>query len=137
MSDHRRQARSRPPFAAVVDGLRRRPPAPERDRRARLRAPDGRVFVEIDPDLIPDAAVDLVAGGASVAWDSCGCRGYCGIEWFDADDTAVLVRSGPPVFVPASRKVPHAAGRLSAWHTDDGQVLVLASGEVRWGGLLS
>ncbi len=106
------------------------------DARPTLRAPDGRVFRETTAALDPAAAQELVAAGATVAWDSCGCRGYCGMEWFDRADNALFLRTGSPQFVAPSRKVPHATGHLSAWRTDDGQVLVLASREVRWGGLL-
>lgn len=128
----RRRPRSNPTFAAIVDDLRRHP-TPEPDLRARLRAPDGRSFVETDEELTPEAAQALAAAGAVVAWDSCGCQGYCGLEWFDPARTARLVADGPPELVPSSRKMPHVAGRLSAWRSDDGQMLVLATREVRWG----
>lgn len=107
------------------------------DGRPTLRAPDGRVFREITDELDPAGAHDLVVAGATVAWDSCGCLGYCGLEWFDRTDNPRFLRTGPPEFVTPRRKVPHATGHLSAWRTDDGQLLVLASREVRWGGLLS
>lgn len=136
MSRSGRRARSEPTFAAVVDDLQRRPPAPTPDDRSRLRSPDGRVFFPSVDELSPAEAAAMVAAGATVAWDSCGCQGYCGMEWFPATDNARFLRAGPPEFVPRSRKVPHADGHLSAWRTDDGQVLVLATREVRWGGLM-
>jgi hypothetical protein len=127
---HRR--RRRPVFADIIDDVQNTPtPAPPPPPA--LVAPDGKRYFHTGRPVEPVAAVDLIAGGAVLAWDSCGCLGGCEFEWFQPSDRAELVRTGPPELRHQSGKRYRGQGHLTEWRTTDGAVLVLASEDVRWG----
>jgi hypothetical protein len=100
-----------------------------------IHDPSGRIWQRLDEQITAGRAFDLASKGALVAWDSCGCGGYCGLTWLDADDVVRLVKSGRPVLVKSKR--PARRGNLSEWTAEDGQLLVLAELYVRWGDLLA
>jgi len=79
----------------------------------------------------PVAAQHLVAAGAFLAHDPCGCGGTCGIELLSAGIAKQLSKIGSPEI----SNDPRHPGSLSYW-TSDGDptvALVLASGRVTWG----
>ena len=94
MSKRSRQTTG-PVFADIVEDFKAAP-APTRPPRGQLIGPDGRCFYSVERELDPITAVALVADGAIVAWDSCGCQGYCELLWFEDSDRAELIRPGPP-----------------------------------------
>jgi hypothetical protein len=93
-----------------------------------LRAQDGRRYWMADARLSPRRAYELVAAGAAVAFDDCGCGGFCGPVCVDHDRLKRLVQHGPP----RVRRKGKGIGALEEWRTDDGDLLVLARGDVRW-----
>lgn len=120
--------RRRPVFADIVDEVKHEPPAPP-GPGPMLFAPDGCGYRWVD-ELTPAGAMDLVAGGALVAWDSCGCLGGCGdLRWLDPAAGPRLIQAGPPIL----RTRKGTPGELSYWCAQNGQTLVLASYDVRWG----
>lgn len=124
--------RARPVFADLVIEAKiaaslPSPPPPS------LVAPDGNRFFRTGRSLAPAEAVDLVAAGAIVAWDSCGCLGYCDMNWFAAADQAEFVRTGPPELRRPTKRRNRGHGELTEWQTCAGDTLVLASQDVRWG----
>lgn len=126
-----------PTFAEIVDAAKA---APRREsRRGRtsddeLRDPAGRTWREVEVRISEERAHGLVLAGAELAWDDCGGRGYAApIEWISRKDAAELAAGGPPVLRSSRR---HGAD-LSAWRSDDGEWLVLATMHVRWGRLLA
>lgn len=97
-----------------------------------LKAPDGPIWSYVSNISAP-RALALADSGAVVAWDPCGCGGYCGITWYTPDDVRRLVAAGPPRVKNNKRW----NGRLSEWHEPAGGRLVLAEDAVIWGHLLS
>lgn len=67
--------------------------------------------------------------GACVAWDRCGCGGYCGFDWFTAEDVARTVAAG----TPKGKRTKRRKGNLSVWTDADGGVLVVAEDAVQRG----
>ncbi len=129
---NKRDRRARPVFADIVNEAKNAPSLPSPPPPS-LIAPDGNCFFRTGRSLAPDEAVDLVAAGAIVAWDSCGCLGYCDIDWFAASDQAELVRTGPPELRQPTKRRNRGHGELTEWQTCAGDTLVLASQDVRWG----
>lgn len=134
MSKRRRRA-ERPVFADIVDEARKTP-TPQAFPSPTLVAADGKRYVPSGRSLEPGQAVELVAGGAVLAWDSCGCLGGCEFEWFGSADRAELVRTGPPELRHRSGRRYRGRGHLTEWRTTAGDVLVLASEDVRWGSFM-
>ena len=129
--------RTHPTFAEIVDAEKA---APRREsRRVRtsedeLADPAGRTWREVEVLISEARAHELVLAGAELAWDDCGGRGYAApIEWLSRKDAAELAAGGPPVLRSSKR---HRA-ELSAWRSDNGAWMVLASMHVRWGTLLA
>ncbi|MEH3075110.1 MAG: hypothetical protein PGN11_00285 [Quadrisphaera sp.] len=129
-----------PTFAQVVQELREAPAAPVAEPPVgrmvghdQLYDPRGHRFERVAHDISPAVALAEVTAGAQVAWDRCGCAGYCGLDWLDAQHVARLVAAGAPS--PRRRKDP--VSHLSAWEADDGSVVVLAVADVRWGDVLA
>lgn len=131
MSKRRRRA-ERPVFADIVDDARITS-TPTASPSPALVAADGKRYLHTGRSVEPGRAVELVAGGAVLAWDSCGCLGGCELEWFEPADRAELVRTGPPELRHRSGRRYRGRGRLTEWRTTAGDVLVLASEDVRWG----
>lgn len=119
---------ARPVFADIVAEVLKLP-APPPVAAPVLIAPEGSHFYEV-AELTPAGALDLITAGARLAWDSCGSFGYAAeIEWFDPADRPRLVETGPPTL----RNEERGEGSLTYWRSADGQALVLASYDVRWG----
>lgn len=135
VTEHGRRAKTQT-FAEIIDGVTADPPPPS-PQPPRLIAPDSRTFYQASQALDPKHAVELVAGGAIVAWDSCGSRGFAApIEWFDPSCAPEFTRSGPPELRNQPGRRYRGQGELSEWRTAEGAVLVLASLDVRWGRLM-
>ncbi len=94
-----------------------------------LVGPDGRVWERVADDVPADRALELVRRGAAVAWDGCGCAGYCGLDWLSAEDLARLAAGGIPRV--SHKSIPWSG--LSKWTTSADERLLLATGDVRWG----
>jgi len=95
--------------------------------------PDGRRYLRVAREVSSSRAQELAANGAMVAWDRCGCGGFCGLTWYDRDAVARMVASGPPRIRHKKRK----RGKISEWHAAHGTDLLLAEGSVCWSGLLA
>ena len=84
------------------------------------------------PEISPAQALKLAQEGASIAWDRCGCGGYCGFDWFGPEDVAHMIAAGQPTV----RSTKRHRGNLSEWTAEDGRVLVVAEDAVRWGDVI-
>jgi hypothetical protein len=116
----------------IVGQVRARPRVEERTfdvldtTKEAFRGPDGRVFTVVERHLSVADVAGLAARGAWVAWDACGCHGYCDLDWFEP----------PTVAAVETRPTLGRLADLSEWLCeDDGSSLILATGEVRWRGL--
>jgi hypothetical protein len=69
-----------------------------------------------------------------VAWDACGCGGYCGFDWLGAERRGALLKAERPRI--GGRKKGQQ-GNLSLWRSQQGVELILAEAHVRWGGELA
>jgi hypothetical protein len=100
----------------------------------RAKGPDGRVWNRVADTISEERALELAEAGAAVAYDPCGCGGYCGLDWFTPEQVAALAAGGPPTVKNTKRR----SGHLSEWATDDGtEHLVLGEDNVRWGELMA
>jgi hypothetical protein len=133
----RRRQHDREGPGAVVVELRSRRPRAQRESSGYAARQPGRRVVPVGPgrvvydlegeDLSPQRAWRLVAEGAAVAWDPCGCDAAGCRRWFDRDERADLVAAGPPQ--------GHAEG-LHLWTNSSGQHAVLVDEWVVWGDLM-
>lgn len=104
--------------------------ARERDRGPgfhddHAQAPDGGVYRKHAARVSASRAQELLASGALMAVDDCGCGGYCGLDWPDATERRDLARRPPRL----SRR---RFGWFEEWHTDTGHRLLVQYGDVRW-----
>lgn len=99
--------------------MRERPATPEPDYSG-LTDPEGTRWVKRRANISAGAAHALVKQGARVAWDPCGCGGYCGFTWFSAAEAALLVAAGTPTI----RNTKRRHGNLSEWVADEGVSLL-------------
>jgi hypothetical protein len=97
---------------------------------------DGKIVVpsgthyEYVGKLSPSAAAKAVQSAeAVVAYDGCGCGRYCGFEWFTDERVEPFRHAGSPVIKP-NKNLP--TGSMSEWRAEDGGVLILLEGAVRW-----
>ena len=124
----------RPPaktFADIVRDAKENPEPPVADYTG-AGDPQGRGWHEEAAEISPARALSLARSGAPVAWDSCGCGGYCGFEWFSPEEVSRMTEAGSPKL--RAGKKHH--GWLSEWATSDGDVLVVAVCEVQWGDVI-
>lgn len=121
-------------FAQIVARTRAEPPAPEVEDPAAPRMPDGRRLVELRAAIDPAEARELVAAGALLAFEGCGCGGGpgCAPTWYDADE-----RRRAAEVVPRVRAKRHP-GWIDLWSPvdDPGAQVVYVHGEVLWGDLM-
>jgi hypothetical protein len=127
--------RRQPSFRDIVAAVKATPQAWPANavEPGTVLAPGGRTHRETVDELSAAAAFDAAAAGALVAWDPCGCNGYCGLIWFDRADVARMVAAGRPHI----RRTKKAFGSIAEYRSDDGHVLLLVEQRVRWGGFLS
>ena len=133
MANQRRE----PSFQQMVDELKATPSVPTAEAPGicadgRVITPAGRVYLKRVGDISSADAFDAAAAGAQLAWDACGCNGYCGLTWFDEAEVARMVASGRPTI----RRTKKAYGSIAEYRSDDGRVLLLVEQDVRWGDLL-
>ena len=119
-------------FAEMVREVRAQPVIRE-PRRGGVTDLEGTRWFPSTSSISEGQALTLVQRGARVAWDACGCGGYCGFRWFGPDETARLVAAGAPTV----RNTKRRCGNISEWTSDDGRVLVVAEIEVRWADLMA
>lgn len=122
----------RQPFADVIREVRESPPAQEPVIGGTVD-PEGTRWLPSHSSISASQAHALVEQGARVAWDPCGCGGYCGFTWFSSDETARLVAAG----TPDVRQTKRRRGNISQWAADDGRLLVVAEDAVRWADLMA
>jgi hypothetical protein len=124
------KSRREKPFAEVVaDVMTETTPRVRPARDLCPRDASGRRYELVDGFISPGRALELAARGAAVAWDACGCHGFCGYTWFDAGAVTEMVAWGRPRFLRKKGEWGH----LSEWKSGDGSELVLAEASVRWG----
>src|SRR4051812_41503689 len=78
--------------------------------------PSGKRWHQHLAQISPALALKLAKAGAPIAWDPCGCGGYCGFDWYGAEDAARMVAAG----TPKVRLTKRRKGNLSLWTSDDG-----------------
>ena len=88
----------------------------------------GRVFSEIDDEVLPIEAPPIVKQGAALVWDRCGCGGSCGLFWVPTSRYGELVTS-----VPVLRYTRRGRGTMSLWKAGDGSQLLLLQSTLVWG----
>jgi hypothetical protein len=128
-------------MAQMLERLRSQPPAlppggglvavPDTRTGVDLPGPAGELFARVARDVPPGQAVTLLRAGALVAWDSCGCGGYCGFDWLDVDRRQSLLRADRPRVGGRAKKGQW--GTLSHWRSPAGTDLLLAENYVHWG----
>lgn len=119
-------------FAEIVREVEETPAAPE-PRAGGVEDPFGTYWTPQNGEITPSQALDLAGAGAAVAWDPCGCGGYCGFTWFDQQQVDRLVAAGAPTIRHTKRR----RGNISEWASEDGRALVVAEDDVHWADLLS
>jgi len=119
-------------FAEVVREVEQQPVVPARDYSG-VVDPGGRRWHRHLAEISPARALELAKEGAPIAWDPCGCGGYCGFGWYAANDVARMVAAG----TPNVRHTKRRRGNLSVWASDDGGILVVAEDAVQWGDVIS
>lgn len=118
-------------FAEVVREVEQQPVVPSRDYSG-VVDPSGRRWHQHLAEISPARALELAKEGASIAWDPCGCGGYCGFDWYAADQAARMVAAG----TPNVRHTKRRSGNISVWTSEDGGVLVVAEEAVEWGDVI-
>jgi hypothetical protein len=129
----------RPTFADIVAEVDATPSSPVvvapvepgKYSGSTLYDPDGHALVEAGSrELGPEELRAAVLDGARLAWDECGCGGYCNaIEWPEREDLVREARRSAP-------RYQKNAGVHVRMLTGNGGDVVLAAGRVRWGDLL-
>ena len=122
---------SRQVFADIVREVQQAPAAPATPTGGVID-PSGTHWFPREQQISPGQALALASTGALVAWDPCGCSGYCGFEWFGAVEVATLVEAG----APEVRRTKRRRGGISEWSSENGKTLVVAENAVRWGRLI-
>ncbi|MGY4643674.1 hypothetical protein [Cellulomonas sp. URHB0016] len=132
--------RRQPSFRDIVDAVKATPAATSSEpdepglyTDGRLVAPGGHLYTRAAGEISSADAFHAAAAGAQVAWDPCGCGGYCGLRWFDEADVAAMVALGRPNI----RRTKKSRGSISEYRSEDGRGLLLMEGDVRWGDFLA
>jgi hypothetical protein len=118
-------------FAEMVREVEQQPAVPVIDYSG-VTDPSGTRWHQDLAQISPGRALDLASGGARIAWDRCGCGGYCGFDWYAPEDEARMVAAG----VPKVRATKRRHGNLSLWTNDAGGLLVVAEDAVQWGSVI-
>ena len=118
-------------FAEVVREVEQQPVVTARDYSG-VVDPSGRGWHQHLAKISPGRALELAKEGAPIAWDRCGCGGYCGFDWYAADQAARMVAAG----TPNVRHTKRRSGNISVWTSEDGGVLVVAEDAVQWGDVI-
>jgi hypothetical protein len=131
VSGRRLIASPRPPRHRLL--RRHRHPRPGgRLPDGRLSDGTGRIYDRVEDAVGAERATGLLAAGAAVVWDDCGCGGYCGLDWVEGERLDRLRRSGPPSIRRVGPKRGQS-GWIEEWHAADGAMLLYVAGDVRWG----
>ena len=119
-------------FADVVREVEQQPVVPVPDHSG-VVDPSGKRWHRHLAEISPARALELAREGAPIAWDACGCGGYCGFDWYSTEDVARMVAAGNPKV----RRTKRRKGSLSVWTSGDGDVLVVAEDAVQWGDVIN
>lgn len=93
-----------------------------------LIAPDGTVFRNADRLLDFADAERMLAAGAWVAIDDCGCAGYCSLE---CHSPTKPIRRMPEIRKAKKNQEPFAS--IEEWRSDDESAMVIFSGpDFKW-----
>lgn len=87
---------------------------------------DGTILTRLDGHWSEDAFA-AVRGGAQVAFESCGCGGWCKPDWFTGEQLTVVKE-------PPRRVRGPAPSRIDLWHSPSRRV-VFVHGDYAWPGL--
>ncbi len=110
-------------FAEMVTEASNEPPRPPEFRPDEfLTDPSGKVFQRIDAALSATRANELIAAGAAIAFDDCGCGGQCSVEWAEQSSVAAVPET------KKRKKGRAASASLEEWRSRDGAIMVLVSG---------
>jgi hypothetical protein len=120
------------PFVDIVREVEDQPVVPAADSSG-VVDPNGKRWHRHLLKISPARALELAKEGALIAWDPCGCGGYCGFNWYGAADAARMVAAGTPTVRSTKRR----KGNISLWTSDDGGVLVVAEDAIQWGGVIN
>lgn len=88
----------------------------------------GRVFTEVDDEVIPVEARQMLEAGAVLVWDRCGCGGGCGLMWVPATRLGELITT-----YPVLHRTRLGSGAMSAWKAKDGTSLLFLQSSITWG----
>jgi hypothetical protein len=125
-------AKRKPTFADIVNEVLATPPAPIDVRAGRFNAsgqffdPSGSVLTRVSSSISPADAARMVAEGALVVFEGCGCGGSAGgcvPQWIAAEKL-----SGKPAFI----KGFGSPTWIDSWSSDASRV-VFVHGDVQWG----
>lgn len=126
-------------FSEILDAVMATPAAEPSSEEPRIRAdgtlfaPDGYSYTKTVSDISSASAFKAATDGARVAWDYCGCGGYCTPRWFDEADVAGMVAAGRPNI----RRTKRAHGSIAEYRSETGRVLLLVQRDVQWGNFLA
>src|SRR3954449_2549772 len=120
-------------FADVVRGLEQEartppPPRPGLHGPTQLVDREGRTYAAVEA-VSAKRAQELAQAGAAIVYDPCGCRGYCGLTWFDPEDVHRMVAAGPPT-------IGRRRGCITEWRAEGGEIYLLVEDDVKWGDVL-
>ena len=90
-----------------------------------LHSPDGDIYRLVARRVSPDRAQELLASGAMVVVDDCGCGGYCGLFWPAASERTDMATRRPQL-------KRNRFGWLDEWADGAGTSLLFVNGDVRW-----
>jgi hypothetical protein len=131
-------ARRKPTFAEIVENVRATPKTPITVRPGTFNAdgqffdPSGTLLTRTKNSIAESKAADLVADGALVVFEGCGCGGGgCIPEWISTDDLDRLRTADKPRFV----KGYGSPTWIDQWTGAAGDVVFL-HGDVEWGDVL-
>jgi hypothetical protein len=126
----------KPTFADIVSEVRATPAAAvdvtagRFSRAGQFFDPEGMLLTKTRSAISPTESVELLATGALVAFEGCGCGGFtgCDVTWLPPES---LRQSGSPRFVTGFGSPTW----IDVW-TSDSSTVVFLHGDVKWGDAL-
>lgn len=124
-------------LAEIVEEVRATPRPPIAVRKGSFNSagqlfdPAGAPLTPVKNPITPARAAELVAEGALVAFEGCGCGGFaggCQPEWADSESLTRLTAADNPRFV----KGYGSPTWIDEWSSDSSTVVFL-HGDVEWG----
>jgi hypothetical protein len=130
-------AKRKPTFAEIVDQVLATPPTPIVVRAGGFNtsgqffAPSGEQVVLKKTSVSPSEAAELVAAGALVVFEGCGCGGSaggCTPEWLDTEQVARIRVAGKPEFIRG-----YGSPTWIDYWIGESETVVFLHGDVKWG----